>query len=122
MNPEDKDTNADKPADHPTDDTPVVQESPADALSRTPDDLADEREATKTEQSDNSNGEEAPKKISKARRLFKKINVYLLLFILVVIVSIIITWVFYLNSQKPEAKYLPKYLQNFWIPKKTFLS
>lgn len=101
MNPEDKDTSTDKPVDHTTDDTPVVQESPADALSRTPDDLADEREATKTEQSDSPNGEEAPKKISKARRLFKKINVYLLLFILVVIVSIIITWVFYLNSQKP---------------------
>ena len=101
MNPEDKDTSTDKPVDHTTDDTPVVQESPADALSRTPDDLADEREATKTEQSDSSNAEEAPKKISKARRLFKKINVYLLLFILVVIVSIIITWVFYLNSQKP---------------------
>ncbi|HEY1085823.1 MAG TPA: hypothetical protein VGE34_03815 [Candidatus Saccharimonadales bacterium] len=75
------------------------QDAPADALSRTPDDLADEEahEATASSKADNLPEE---KKISPLRRVFRRVNVYFLLFILLVGVVGIITVVNYLNSQK----------------------
>ena len=102
MDPNNKDNPQNEPVETiSTEDSSAIQESPADALSRTPDDLAEEQDAIKTESTNRDAGSDKPKKISKVRRLFKKINIYLLLFILVVIVSLIITLVFYLNSQKP---------------------
>lgn len=76
----------------------AAQDNPADALSRTPDDLADQVAAEGTTHI------EAPvKKVSGLKRLFKKINLYLLIFILLLVGAGIFTLVTYLNSTKaPE--------------------
>ena len=81
--------------------TPKSEESsaPVDALSRTPEDLQDEQAATAAA---NPTPETQPgeKKVSPIKKLLKKINIYLLGFILIVIVAGAITVVNYLNSQK----------------------
>lgn len=85
----------------PTDDDAPAKDSqsaPADALSRTPDDLEEERTAQAAEQTKDAQPDE--KKPSAVRRFFRRINVYLLLFVLIVIVSLIVVAVTYLNSQK----------------------
>ncbi len=73
------------------------QHAPTDALSRTPDDLEKEQ------------SEQAPaidpntpvvKKISPFKKFFRKVNLYFLIFMLLVIVAGVITAVNYLNSQK----------------------
>lgn len=77
------------------------QQAPADALSRTPDDL--EEEAAKTAVAEEANKPQE-KKVSPIKRFFRKVNVYLLLFVLVCVVAGVITWVSYLNATKtPEA-------------------
>ena len=79
-------------------DQPVnTPEAPADALSRTPDDLKEEEAAHASEVV--SPAEE--KKVSPLRRLLRAINVYLLLFILLLVVAAAIAAVNYFNSQKP---------------------
>ncbi len=75
----------------------VTQEAPADALSRTPDDLAEEEAAAQPETTTPAKPE---KKVSPLKRFIKKANLYFLLFLLVVIIAIVITVVNYLNSQK----------------------
>lgn len=75
------------------------QQAPADALSRTPDDLEQEQAEQKAA-SATSSSTPAEKKVSPTKRFFKKINVYLLLFVLLVVVAGAITAVNYLNSQK----------------------
>lgn len=79
----------------------ILQEAPADALSRTPDDLAEEQQAIETASSSADTSSAKPKKVSKLRLFLKRINVYLLMFILIVVVSFAIVAVYYLNSQKP---------------------
>ena len=74
-----------------------TQAAPADALSRTPDDLEDERAAHATEQASDAKAEKKP---SAVRRFFRRVNVYLLLFILIVVIAGIVVAVTYLNSQK----------------------
>ncbi len=75
-----------------------TQAAPADALSRTPDDLEEERAAQATEQAkDAQTGEKKP---SAVRRFFRRVNVYLLLFVLIVVIAGIVVAVTYLNSQK----------------------
>lgn len=75
-----------------------TQDAPADALSRTPDDLAEEQ--TEAQVADkNTSSKPGPKKSSALRRFFRKANVYFLLFLLVVIIGAAITIVNYLNSQ-----------------------
>lgn len=77
-----------------------AQQAPADALSRTPDDL--EEEAAKNKAAEEAN-KPPEKKISPLKKFFRKVNIYLLLFILVCVVAGIITWVSYLNATKaPE--------------------
>lgn len=72
------------------------QEAPSDALSRTPEELEEEEK-----QSGDSEPEEEPeKKVSPIKKFFRKVNVYFLIFILVVVVAGAITVVNYLNSQK----------------------
>ena len=81
----------------------AIDQAPADALSRTPDDLDDEQHATKIEAATPAPQLKAKKKPSAVRRFFRRINVYLLLFILIVVVAGAVTIVQYLNSQKvPE--------------------
>lgn len=73
------------------------EQAPVDALSRTPDDLQEEKAATADQ---NVAASEDEKKLSPAKRLFRKVNVYLLIFILLLVVAGIITLVTYLNSTK----------------------
>jgi cytoskeletal protein CcmA (bactofilin family) len=82
-----------------TDEEPkaVPQAAPADALSRTPDDLADEQAVAKAEEE----AKKPPvKKVSAVRRFFRKMNVYFLLFLLTLVIAGAIVAVYYLNSQK----------------------
>ena len=78
-------------------------QTPADALSRSPDDL---------EQEQSTQGAAAPataasavdptaKKLSPIKKFFRKVNLYFLIFILLVVVAAAITVVNYLNSTKP---------------------
>lgn len=105
------DTSIEKPSESAnTSDSPTVdsavddvisgqQDSPNDALSRTPEDLAEEKaqnEAGNTTSSEDS----STKKTSKLKKVFKKANLYFLLFMLVVAIASIVTVVYYLNSQK----------------------
>ena len=77
-----------------------VNQAPSDALSRTPDELEEERVASAPPVSD----QKVEKKPSGLKRLFKKANMYFLLFLLVVAIGAVITVVNYINSQKePEA-------------------
>lgn len=77
------------------------QQMSADALSKTPDELDDERAATEAA---NPTPKDVPgeKKISPIKKFFRKVNVYFLLFVLVVVIAGIVVAVNYLNSQKPQ--------------------
>ncbi|MES2630642.1 MAG: hypothetical protein V4611_01675 [Patescibacteria group bacterium] len=79
---------------------PNTEESkaPVDALSRTPEDLQDEQAANAAANPTPAGPGE--KKISPIKRFFKKINVYLLIFIILVVIAGAIAVVNYLNSQK----------------------
>lgn len=72
------------------------QQAPADALSRTPDDLETEQ-AVSTQP---ATEQPAEKKISPIKRFLRKVNIYLLIFILIVVIAGVVTVVYYLNSQK----------------------
>lgn len=79
----------------------VEPQAPADALSRTPEDLKDEEDKQAAANVDpNAATEPGEKKISPVKKLFRKINLYILIFSLVVVVAGAITIVNYLNSQK----------------------
>lgn len=83
----------------PEDDKPEEKEerqAPADALSKTPEELEEEEKASGEESSE----EEPEKKVSPLKKFLRKVNVYFLVFILVVVVAGAITVVNYLNSQK----------------------
>lgn len=94
----------------PTTDEPKKEETkqepqaPADALSLTPEELEEEKaeqatasiEASEAAAAD-STGE---KKLSPFKRFFRKVNLYFLIFLLLIVVTGILTLVNYLNSQK----------------------
>lgn len=82
----------------PSDSSPNedTEETPTDALSRTPEDLAEEQAASQPEEAVT----EPVKKASALKRFFKKVNVYFLFFGLLVVVAGAITIVNYLNNQK----------------------
>lgn len=75
--------------------TDTSQDAPSDALSRTPDDLDEEKSRT---------AEHAPaetvRKLSPLQRLFRHINPYFLAFILLLIIAGAVVIVMYLNSKK----------------------
>jgi cytoskeletal protein CcmA (bactofilin family) len=75
------------------------QQAPADALSRTPDDLDQEEAATPTTSSAAAE-DPSVKKLSPIKKLFRKVNLYFLIFLLLVVVAGAITAVNYLNSTK----------------------
>ena len=79
------------------------QQAPADALSRTPDDLEDEHANQTPAPGDTSATITDPnvKKLSPIKKLFRKVNLYLLIFILLVTVAGAIAAVNYFNSTKP---------------------
>lgn len=77
--------------------TPEEQNIPADALSRTPEELEQEE----AEMADpNAPAEEPVKKLPFFKRILRKVNVYFLVFAIIVIVAAVITVVNYVNSQK----------------------
>jgi len=78
-----------------------TDQAPADALSRTPDELEEEKAERAAADTDLSGLDEEPDvKLSPAKKLFRKVNIYFLIFILLVVVAGAITIVNYLNSQK----------------------
>lgn len=79
------------------------QQAPADALSRTPDDL--EKEEAEHVTAETSTEEQPEKKLSPVKRFFHKVNLYFLIFGLLIIVAGVIAVVYYFNSQKatPES-------------------
>jgi cytoskeletal protein CcmA (bactofilin family) len=79
------------------------QEAPADALSRTPDDLEQEQEK-QTAADSSAAAQPAGKKDSAIKRFFRKVNVYFLIFGLLVVIGGAVAIVGYLNSQKPTAE------------------
>lgn len=88
------------------------QQAPADALSRTPEDL--EAEEAAAPHADPDSGVPAEKKLSPVKRFFRKVNLYFLIFGLLIVVAAAIAIVNYLNSQKaaPDATITPQTLTN----------
>jgi hypothetical protein len=78
-------------------------QTPADALSRTPDDLEQEQsaQAAAAPATAASVVDPTAKKLSPIKKFFRKVNLYFLIFILLVVVAAAITVVNYLNSTKP---------------------
>lgn len=85
-----------QPSSAPTEDS---SQAPADALSRTPDDLEEEQTSEKKDAPESASVANQ-KKLSTFKRLTRRVNVYFLAFILLVIIAAVITAVVYLNSQK----------------------
>ncbi len=84
-------------------DEDIEQAAPADALSRTPDEL-EEDQAAKASADDVDKSEAnkpAEKKLSPMKRVYRRVNVYALAFVLLTVVGGAIVIVNYLNSQKP---------------------
>jgi len=73
------------------------QQAPADALSRTPEDLEQEEAEHASAQ---ASEQPAEKKMSPIKRFFRKVNVYFLIFFLLIVVAGAVTIVNFLNSQK----------------------
>lgn len=80
-----------------------TQQAPADALSKTPDELDDEKAAQAAADTDLSglDGELPEKKVSGFKKFYRKINIYFLIFVILMVVAGAIALVMYLNSQKP---------------------
>lgn len=76
----------------------VPETAPADALSMTPEEL--EQEAAANPAPATAGPED--KKLSPLKRIFRVVNVYFLLFLLLVVVAGAIAAVNYLNSEKPQ--------------------
>jgi hypothetical protein len=78
----------------------------ADALSKTPDELEEDKAARAAEDTDLSGlDDELPeKKVSPIKKFLKKVNIYLLIFIILLVVGGAIAIVSYLNSQKPPVE------------------
>lgn len=76
------------------------QQAPADALSRTPDELEEDAKQTEAAHGSSTEPEQPAKKVSPLKRLFKKLNVYILLFFLLIVIGGVVAIVSYLNSQK----------------------
>lgn len=77
------------------------QDAPVDALSRTPDDLEQEKVAkATTNPTDTESDQTDEKKVSPIKKFFRRVNVYFLFFVLIMIIAGATTIVNYLNSQK----------------------
>lgn len=77
---------------------PDHESIPADALSRTPEDI--EQEITEAKAAEPEEKPTEAKKTSPAKKFFKKVNIYILIFVLLLVVVGSITVVYYLNSTK----------------------
>lgn len=82
-------------------DEKVEQEAPADALSKTPEELEQEHEEkVASGEAEKSPDDEPEKKVSPLKKFIRRVNVYFLGFMLIVAVVGAITVVNFLNSQK----------------------
>lgn len=102
---DEKNINSDEPQENLEGQDEVSQEAPADALSRTPEDLEEEKSKSEDE-ADTAEDEEAAKekKLSPLKKFFRKVNIYFLSFILITVVAAAIAIVSYINShQEPAA-------------------
>lgn len=79
------------------------QQAPADALSRTPEDLEQDPSVQAAKAETKAAEDPSAKKISPIKKFFRKVNVYFLIFLMIVAVAGVIAAVNYLNSQKPQA-------------------
>ncbi len=77
-----------------------AQQAPADALSLTPDEVAEEEKELGQQ---HVTAEPAEQKLSPIKKFFRKVNVYLLIFVLMLVVVGVIVAINYFNSQKPTA-------------------
>jgi hypothetical protein len=77
-------------------------QAPADALSRTPDDLeAEKAEQAAANPAANADADKTTtKKVSPIKKLFRRVNLYFLIFVLLVVIAGAVAIVNYLNSQK----------------------
>ena len=93
---------SDKSTPDPENQPPKEDQAPADALSRTPEDLEKEQAEHAAEEAAADSGE---RKVSPIKKFFRKVNLYFLIFFLLIVVAGAVTIVNYLNSQKatPEA-------------------
>jgi len=93
----------DKKTDTPAEgETPKDEsQAPADALSRTPDELEEVKAEQAAANPDAAKADDPNvKKISPLKRFFRKVNLYFLLFLLVTVIAAAVTIVNYLNSQQ----------------------
>jgi len=100
-----KDTTPPAEGEKPAEEQPKdEQDSPADALSRTPEDLEKEETETAAAAGEDPKATSAvdatEKKVSGFKKFWRKVNVYFLFFVLLVVVAGATTIVNYLNSQK----------------------
>ncbi len=79
------------------------QATPTNALDLTPEELSTEEAAMQPQNTDTA-PQLKQKQPSKIKRFFKKINVYLLIFVLLLVVTGVVTAVYYINSQKTPTK------------------
>jgi cytoskeletal protein CcmA (bactofilin family) len=93
----DKKTSSDAESQPPKD---TESQAPVDALSLTPEELEVDKEQRAATAASNQPAQLGEKKISPAKRFFKKINIYLLFFVILVVIAGAIAVVSYLNSQK----------------------
>lgn len=103
MDPDKKPDESELPNEEPKVES---QATSADALSKTPDELEEDKAARAAEDTDLSglDNELPEKKVSPFKKFIKKINVYLLIFIILLVVAGAIAIVSYLNSQKPPVE------------------
>lgn len=77
-----------------------TQQAPADALSRTPEELEQEQAQQAAASGTDASAKPTEKKVSPIRRFLRRMNLYFLMFLLIVVVAGAYTIVNYLNSQK----------------------
>jgi len=99
MDPEKKTEPASESEETPQPKAEVTQ-APVDALSLTPEELEEEAAEAKANSDTPATAEIPEKKLSPIKRFFRKVNVYFLFFIILIIIASAITVVNYLNSQK----------------------
>ena len=76
------------------------QQAPADALSLTPEEVEQEEKELGQQ---HVAAQSTEPKLSPIKKFFRKVNVYLLIFVLMLVVVGVIVAVNYFNSQKPTA-------------------
>lgn len=104
---EDNNDNNKNPDDRPNEtaeqlDMPASDQAPEDALSRTPEDLEQEEIETAAANSPKDIDSPTTKKQSPFIKILKRVNVYFLIFLILIAIAGAITVVNYLNSQKIE--------------------